>query len=277
MANDQQKLNKEFTFAGRGTAAELVTELDQIAILEKTLKGRASLIRWVALAAFVVLLAPAIFFGALFIVLAVLVPTGLLVYSGFAGGSSILHDRVEFLRLILNMLQQDAGKRGRFEVLLRLRAKPETISEGPIPHNKRVKQKLLRDAWLSLSGRLSDGTAISESCTDLIRRRTKKNARGKTKTKDQRACLLRVQLNYDTEKYGDAAVAARALEKPFRLPDGAQMKAFTSTDKALAMKTILKSNPTVAGMHAVNGAMLLGAYRILNLARQRAAATGGTK
>jgi hypothetical protein len=115
---------------------------------------------------------------------------------------------------------------------------------------------------------------ISESCTDLIRRRSKKNARGKTKTKDRRACLLRVQLNYDSAKYGDAALAARALAKPFRLPDGALMKEFSSTDKALAMKTILKSGPTVEGMHAANQAMLLGAYRVLNLARQR---VGGTK
>lgn len=277
MAIDQQKLQNEYTFTGRGTAAELVADLDQVALLAKKLKGRATLIRWIALAVFLMLLASAILFGGSLIALAIFVPIVLLICSFFAGGSSILHDRAEYLRLILNMLQQDAGTRGRFEVLLRLRAKPETISEGPVPNNQSVKQKFLRDSWLSLSARLSDGTVISESCTDLIRRRTRKNARGKTKTKDKRTCLLRVQLNYDSGRYGDAASAAAALKNPFRLAGLAQMKEFRSTDQGLAMKTILKNNPTVAATHSANQAMLLGAYRILNLARQRVTATGGTK
>jgi len=277
MAIDQQKLQNEYTFTGRGTAAELVADLDQVALLAKKLKGRATLIRWIALAVFLMLLASAMLFGGFLIALAIFVPIVLLICSFFAGGSSILHDRAEFLRLILNMLQQDAGTRGRFEVLLRLRAKPETISEGPVPNNQSVKQKFLRDSWLSLSARLSDGTVISESCTDLIRRRTRKNARGKTKTKDKRTCLLRVQLNYDSGRYGDAASAAAALKNPFRLAGLAQMKEFRSTDQGLAMKTILKNNPTVAATHSANQAMLLGAYRILNLARQRVTATGGTK
>jgi len=277
MAIDQQKLQNEYTFTGRGTAAELVADLDQVALLAKKLKGRATLIRWIALAVFLMLLASAMLFGGSLIALAIFVPIVLLICSFFAGGSSILHDRAEYLRLILNMLQQDAGTRGRFEVLLRLRAKPETISEGPVPNNQSVKQKFLRDSWLSLSARLSDGTVISESCTDLIRRRTRKNARGKTKTKDKRTCLLRVQLNYDSGRYGDAASAAAALKNPFRLAGLAQMKEFRSTDQGLAMKTILKNNPTVAATHSANQAMLLGAYRILNLARQRVTATGGTK
>ena len=277
MAIDQQKLQNEYTFTGRGTAAELVADLDQVALLAKKLKGRATLIRWIALAVFLMLLASAMLFGGFLIALAIFVPIVLLICSFFAGGSSILHDRAEFLRLILNMLQQDAGTRGRFEVLLRLRAKPETISEGPVPNNQSVKQKFLRDSWLSLSARLSDGTVISESCTDLIRRRTRKNARGKTKTKDKRTCLLRVQLNYDSGRYGDAASAAAALKNPFRLAGLAQMKEFRSTDQGLAMKTILKNNPTVAATHSANQAMLLGAYRILNLARQHVTATGGTK
>jgi hypothetical protein len=276
MAIDRQKLDKEYIFTGRGTAAELTVEMDRVAALQKKLKARTSFIRWLALAVFLVLAAAAAFGGAGFIVLGILAAIGVLIYSG-ASAPKIVPDRVEFLRLILNTLSRDAGQGGRFQVLLRLCRKREKLSEAPNPRSKSGKQILLRDTWLSVGGRLSDGTSISESCTDLIRQRTKKTARGKTKTKERIACLMRVQLEYNAERYGNAAIAAHAMTTPFRLPGETQMKAFSSDEKALAMKAIVKSNPTTAQLHAASEAMLLGAYRILNLARQRVLATGGAK
>jgi hypothetical protein len=89
--------------------------------------------------------------------------------------------------------------------------------------------------------------------------------------------LLRVQLDYKSGRYGDVAIAVRRLANPFRLPDGVEMKSFSSTGEALAMKTIVKGNPAAAALHAASEAMLLGAYRILNLARQRVRASGGAK
>jgi hypothetical protein len=274
---DQQKLNQEAIFEGRGTVAELVGAMDQIAILENKDKKRISSIRWIALAVFLVLVTAAAKFGAFPIVVGGLAGVGLLIYSVVLSKARIVHERVEFLRLILNMLSQDCGQRGRFQVLLRLRSKREKISEIPNPKNKGGKQRLFRDAWLSLNGRLGDGTSISTSCTDLIRQRTKKNPRGKIKTKERRLCLLRIQLDYDAARYGDAAVVAPKLENPFRLPAGVQLKAFSYTPQALAMKTIIQGNPLAAGLHAAAEALLLGAFRILNLARRRVLAGGGAK
>ena len=275
MAIDQQKLANEYIFTGRGTVAELVGEMDRIAILEKKLKTRVWLIRCLALAVFLLLAAAAIAFGKFMLILGGLAAIGLLIYSSVVG-SRIIHDRVEFLRLMLNMLSQDSGKKGRFQVLLQLHSKREKVSEGPNPHGS-GRLNLFRDPWLTFGGRLSDGTSISASCADLIRQRVRKNPRGKTKTKERRACLLRVQLDYNSAWYGDAAVAARSIEKPFRLPYGAEMKAFTSTAQALAMKTVVKDDPAPASLHAAGEAMMLGAYRILNLSRQRVLAGGGKK
>ena len=277
MAIDRQKLRKEHICAGRGTAAELMADLATIRTRENHLKRWARLIRWVALAVFLAFAAAAVIVNDDFIFGAVFAPVILLAGAAFVAPPAVSHDRVEFLRLVLNMLNQDAGQRGRFEVLLRLRSKPEKASQGPNPRAPGGTQTFLRDSWLSLAGSLSDGTSISESCIDLIRWRTKKNPRGKQKRKERRICLLRVQLDYNSGKYGDAAVAARVLENPFRLPDGAEVKAFSSTDKALAIKMALKGTPTPASLHAANQAMLLGAYRILNLARRRALATGGAR
>jgi hypothetical protein len=105
-------------------------------------------------------------------VIVISVPVALAVYCLFTS-SRIIHDRGDFLRLILKMLDKDAGKRGRFAVFLRLRPRREKISEGPNPHSARGKQTFFKDPWLSLSGRLGDGTVISESCIDLIRERKK--------------------------------------------------------------------------------------------------------
>jgi hypothetical protein len=276
MAIDQLKLNKEYIFTGRGTADELLGEFQQITKLEKEFKSWISLLRWSALAMFLVFLAAGLAVGAFLIVVGVLVGIGLLIYAAVVAAKGIIHDRVEFARLILKTLSQDAGRRGRFQVNLRLRARREKISEGPNPRGK-GKQSFFRDAWLSIAGRLSDGTSLFESCTDLVRQRSKKNSRGKTKTKERKIFLLRLDLDYNPEKYGDATMAARHLEQPFRLPEAAQMKAFNTSDKALTMKTIVKGAPASAGLHAANEAMLLGAYRILNLARKRVIATGGAK
>jgi len=274
-AIDQHKLKKEYIFTGRGTVAELVAEMDRVAILEKKLGTRVSLIRWFALVVFLLFAAAALVVSKLMIVLGGLAAIGLLIYSRVVA-SRIIHDRVEFLRRMLNMLSQDCGPKGRFQVLLQLHGKREKISEGPNPHGG-GRLNVFRDPWLTLGGRLSDGTAISASCADLIRQRVRKNPRGKTKTRERRACLLRVQLNYSPARYGDAAVTARSIEKPFRLPDGAEMKAFTPTGKALAMKTVVKGDPAAASLHAAGEAMMLGAYRILNLSRQRMLASGGKK
>ncbi len=275
VAIDQQKLNKEYIFTGRGTVAELVGEMGRVAVMEKKLKIRVFFIRCLAVVVGLLLAASVIKIGKFGLILGLLAGAGIFIYASTVA-SRIIHDRVEFLRLMLNMLSQDAGKKGRFQVLLQLHAKRERVSEGPGIQG-RAELRLFRDPWLTFGGRLRDGTVISASCADLIRQHVKKNPRGKTKTKERRACLLRVELDYNSAWYGDAAAAAHGIEKPFRLPDGAEMKAFTPNGRALAMKTVVKGDPAAASLHAAGEAMMLGAYRILNLSRRRVLASGGKK
>jgi hypothetical protein len=135
----------------------------------------------------------------------------------------------------------------------------------------------LKDTWLTLTGRLSDGTSISESVVDLIRKRTKKNSRGKIKTKERRICLLRIQLAYNPATYGNCIVVARRLRNPFRLPSKAAMKAWNFDNAKLTTKTIVKDTVTADDLRAATQAVLLGAYRVLNLSRRCTASTGGAK
>jgi hypothetical protein len=268
MPIDQQKLETEFVFSGQGTAAELTADLDRVDALDARIRGKVRMIRWSSLVVFVGMVIMAVTVSSGFTALAIILPIGILIYSAFAAKRFILQDRVSFLRLILNTLSHDAGKRRRLKVLMHLRSTRQKIADTQ-------KQKLFRDTWLTLDGRLGDGTSIHESCIDLIRQRTKRSPSGKTKTKERRICLLRIQLDYNPATYGDASIAAHKLASPFRLPAGAAMKAASFTQKALAMKTIVKGDVTPPNLLKVSEALLLGAYRILNLSRQAVTVPGG--
>jgi hypothetical protein len=278
VAIDQRKLKQELVFSGQGTAAELTADLDQINALEKSAKRRTSLLRWSVPVVLVLFIALALFWTnwtRLFAICALVFPVAILSYS--LRSKAILMDRVSFARLMLKTLGQDAGKRGRFDVMLRLRANRVQLSTSPHPHKAGITQKILKDEWITLNARLDDGTSIRESSVDLIRQRSKRNPRGKLKTKERVICLLRVQLAYKPERYGDATVVASRVHKPFRLPDGATIKASTFTKETVSVKTIVRGNVASDKLAAASEAMLLGAYRILNLSRRTVAKTGGSK
>ncbi|HEY3744074.1 MAG TPA: hypothetical protein VGL53_29720 [Bryobacteraceae bacterium] len=271
MAFDQRKLEKEFVFAGKGTAAELLTELDQIAALEKKGALKPRRVRQAALAVFMILSVVWVKLdNPLMLVLAIVVPIGLFIYSLFLGWGPVLHPRVELLKLALNALNQDAGKKTRFDVMLRLQEKTESV-KGP------GTGIYTRDSWLTLSGRLGDGTVISEAYIDLLRERSKRGRSGKTKYKKRRQTMVRVQLDYDRERYGDASVAAARVQAPFRPSTAAGpvlYKAVQTTDRMIAVKALVQESPAPTNLHAVTEGVLLGAYRILNLARRGVVATG---
>jgi hypothetical protein len=267
MPIDQKKLETEFVFSGQGTPAELTADLDRVTALDASIKAKVRMIRWSSLVVFVAMAALAVTVSPGFTLLAIILPIAILIYSAVAAKKSILPDRVSFLRSVLNTLSHDAGKRGRLKVMVHLKSTRQKTADT-------AHQKLFRDTWLTLDGRLGDGTSIHESCIDLIRQRIKKNARGKTKTKERRICLLRVQLDYDSATYGDASITAHKLASPFRLPTGAAMKSASFTPKALAMKTIVKGDVTPPNLLRTSDALLLGAYRILNISKQAAAAGG---
>jgi len=278
VAIDQRKLERELIFLGQGTVAELTADLDQINSLEKNAKLRIRLIRWSALVVMVlfgVLAFLSTNWSSLFVISATVVPVAILIYS--LRSKPILMDRVSFARLMLKTLSQDAGKRSRFEVMLRLRANRVQLSAGPHPHKAGATQKILKDEWITLNARLDDGTSVRESSVDLVRQRSKRNPRGKLKTKERVICLLRVQLAYKSERYGDATVVASRVHKPFRLPDGATIKASNFTKEMVSIKTLVRGDVASDKLAAASAAMLLGAYRILNLSRRTVAPTGGSK
>ncbi len=277
MAIDQQRLQHEYLFTGRGTAGELILALEQVGPIEAKLKARPARVRWVALIVFLILAASPFAGGPNLSFLTFVTPIALLIYSAFMDKGVVLHDRVELLRRTLTMLNNDAASRGRFEVQLRLRPNKTKVSEGPNPGKGGGKLVLFHDAWLTVKGKLSDGTAISESFVDLTRQRTRRGSSGKMKTKERRLCSIRLQLKYNTALYGNASGLSGRLQKPFRLPAATIVKAVKTNDTSFDIKATVKGDVTSGPLHAASEAVWLGAYRILNLARRRVVAKGGAK
>lgn len=270
MAIDLGKLKDQLVFSGQGTISELTTDLDQIALVEAQLKQRITLIRWSALGVFLLMAWLAVVLGGIFVLLGIALPMGILIYSAVLARNVVVPQRVAFFRLLLQTLGHDAGQKGRVKAMIHLRKTMEKLPDGPNPQKKGATLKFFRDPWLTVDSRLSDGTSVHAGCTDLLRVRMKRNARGKTKAKERLVCLLRVQLDYAPETFGEVKAVAHRIDQPFRLPTGATLKAHGITEKTMAMKTIVKGNVTPDNLQKTTEGLLLGAYRILNLARQGA-------
>ena len=161
--------------------------------------------------------------------------------------------------------------KGFSDVNLRLGANQEVISEGPHPRKAGGTQSLLRDNWLTLRARLADGTDVTESFIDLTRRRTHRNSRGKVKKKERSVCLIRLQLNCKADRYGDVAQARKRLKNPLKLPKNTELKALQATTRRLSLKCVVTGEPKVRDLPVVHETLLLGAYRVLNLARLQVA------
>ena len=74
--------------------------------------------------------------------------------------------------------------------------------------------------WIALEGRLLDGTAFSESITELVRKRSFTNPRGKHKTKTRSRYLLNLRFDYPADLYGNPCLIRQQPEE-IRVPASA--------------------------------------------------------
>ncbi|HYO68400.1 MAG TPA: hypothetical protein VEU33_20195 [Archangium sp.] len=201
--------------------------------------------------------------------------------------------RYELASRLVALLQADIAPDE--PVTLELDLRPDTHpdkyqNESRTPSGWKVKHYL--DPWLSLQGRLLDGTHLRVEMTHRIqlRNRTKTNARGKTKSKSKQLSdvLLRVRLRVKPERYQHLERLGARAEGAVQLLKGTQLKALTVEADRVDLTLLLDapwavgneprpspgSNPgnRSTGPAPLNGqrvvAMaLLSLYQILNLSR----------
>jgi hypothetical protein len=279
MAIDVQQLKNAGTYQAEGPLSSILNDIEQIGDFLQQIeikRGNFRKIGYISLGTGLVL---AILGGITHLrplsALAFLefaTGVGLYIYSFVYGRSMHTHhSRYDLLKGLFTVLQQDAHPRSSFSVKLALKSQPTKLSEEPWADRKNGKQQFFEEDYLSIQGELLDGTVLSESLTELTRKRSFTNPRGKSKTKTRCRYILALKFRYPSDLYADARPAQQALHEEIRVPPSANIRETRVDEKAITVKSMVKDETEIVQTTAMT---CLGAYRILNLARRIRAAGG---
>jgi hypothetical protein len=281
MAIDKKQLETAGAYQAQGPLRSILEDIDEIGIFLAEIEGKrrkfrkfggiamlAGLLLAIAASILHIGFLPALTF------LAFATGVGLYIYS-FVYGRAMRthHSRYDLLKKLVEVLQRDADPRSAFSVKLALKPQPTLLRDEPWADRKNGKQKFFEEDYLSIEGELLDGTVLSENLTELTRKRSFTNPRGKSKTKTRSRYILALKFRYPTDVYVDARPAQQALHEEIRLPPSANVRDMRVDEKAITVKSMVKIEKDIVQATTMT---CLGAYRILNLAR-RVAATGGAK
>jgi hypothetical protein len=280
MAIDKKQLETAGTYQARGPLRSILEDMDEIGIFLGEIEGKrrkfrkfggiamlAGLLLAIAASILHIGFLPALTF------LAFATGVGLYIYSFVYGRAMHTHhSRYELLKKLVEVLQRDADPRSPFSVKLALKPQPTLLRDEPWADRTNGKQKFFEEDYLAIEGELLDGTVLSENLTELTRKRSFTNPRGKSKTKTRSRYILALKFRYPTDVYVDARPAQQALHEEIRLPPSANVRDMRVDEKAINVKSMVKIEKEIVQATTMT---CLGAYRILNLARR--AAGGGAK
>src|ERR1700682_1594981 len=198
----------------------------------------------------------------------------LFIYSFVYSNQMVKHrNRCQLLKELAANVQQDAGSRASFSVRLALQNASKLVSEAPWDQRKNGKQQFFEEEWISFDGRLLDGTAFSESITELLRKRTYTNPRGKHKTKTRTRYLLNLSFDYPPDRYGDPRLFTPQPMEEIPVPPSATVKDVRVTEQAIAVKAIVLKPEELMQTSAM---LSLAVYQILKSSR-RLSSQGGAQ
>ena len=281
MAIDTEQLGKRGSYEVKAPLPSVLGDLDQIVrIIEDRQAFRKKLRRSAGLCLVISIVAgitsatinSGILFG--FVSFPAFVACiALFIYSFVYSNQMLKHrNRCELLKALAANIQQDAGSRAPFSVRLALQNSSKLVSEEPWDLRKNGKQQFFEDEWISLDGELLDGTAFSESITELLRKRTFTNPRGKHKTKTRSRYLLNLRFDYPADLYGDPRLIRQQPEE-IRVPPSATVKDVRVTDQSIAVKAMVLTPEELMQTSAM---LSLAVYKILKSSR-RLASQGGAQ
>ena len=192
--------------------------------------------------------------------------------------------RYELVTEVLGYLSKDIGPDETVTVLLDFK-----------PHNHKSKfdrkgkagkwnVKYFVDTWLTLSGRLRDGTKFNismiEKRQDRDRTSTSRSGKTKWKTKTKVASEAILQLKVKPRRYPNLSALAGATDSnAFQLPPAIGVKAFFADDETLRLRTTsafewdvypMKERPGKHDGVTWLATKLMTLYGLLNTARQAA-------
>jgi len=183
--------------------------------------------------------------------------------------------RYELVDALLGLLARDMKKDAGF--FLRLDLLPPTHDSKARVRSQRDGWNIsaYTDPWLTLRGRLLDGSRFSLTVRDHleVRKRWKKTARGKMKLKEKRREGLSASLKVrpDDERLAPLRARTEALPRP-KLPDAARVEGLRLDEDAVVLEGYLRGRwataPGGVGEAEVSAldfltATFVGVYRLI--------------
>src|ERR1051325_10865601 len=148
----------------------------------------------------------------------------------------------QFVQRLVPLISADMAADAQIKIRLDLR---------PANHPSKVAKKgkasgwdvvYYDNPWLDLSGKFLDGTSFELRMLGKLQERskTKRNARGKTKTKKKSKEVLRaaVQLWVKPQRYGKLSDLVRQAEKAVQLPEGVQVRSLEAQDDSIELEAL---------------------------------------
>jgi hypothetical protein len=186
-------------------------------------------------------------------------------------------ERCAYGKSMAAMLRPDADPKAPVAIRLTFDPKQETLSDGALPNRKNGRQRLYKVAWFSLEASLHDGTTFSETVDDVVRQRSFKNPRGKSKTKTRTRSLIAMRFDYPPETYGDLTPLREKMQAEIQLPGGAAVRGLEVTGRNVKVKALVNGSAGSAYLAQASAMLALGVYRMLNLSREIQARKGAPK
>jgi hypothetical protein len=246
LAVDVKRFREELVHSTRTSCTQLLEDLRFLRDLDankEKLQARTSKVGWSSLA-----LAGILTFTGLILLMPIpaAVSIGAFVLHSRHKRLNLENRRYELVSRVVELLKADISPSE--PVQLRIDLRPET-------HDKKLRGesktrtgwdvKHYIDPWLTVEGRLLDGTHFRLDMTERIdvRSRWKKTSRGKTKHKSKRLAdsLLRVRLRVKPERYQHLARLGPRAKGALQLPPGTRVKGLDVKEDRVELAVLLDS------------------------------------
>jgi hypothetical protein len=182
--------------------------------------------------------------------------------------------RYELVSQLMELLRVDIAPDEPLALALDLR--PDTSpqkrrGERRTPTGWTVKSFL--DPWLSLQGRLLDGTHFRVEMTERVEERTKPK-RKRVNTRRYSDAIAKVQLRVKPERYSQLGKLGPRARDAVQLPEGTRLKSLAVEEDRLTLTVLIDSpwaaqgdKSTRVNASRVLAMMFLSLYQVLNFSR----------
>ena len=183
-------------------------------------------------------------------------------------------DRCELPKKILSMVNRDLTPNSNVKILIDFTPggkMGKRIQTLPHPGKIGGNLEIFEDQWLTLEGKFIDSSNFCLTVTDLNRKASWFNSRGKFKSKyKDKGTDINLRLTFPSKKYGATSFLQQATQSAVKLPagTGVQLKQIKVAGKAIDLTVNTPQNLNQEDMYQTITMMFLSLYQVLNFAKR---------